>query len=176
MNSTPHRWQRVMVVCGVLVALTLTALTLGARASDGNLNPRVLPPSSTAFGMSYGAWSAAWWQYVLSQPASSSPLNDPTGAGCGVGQFGQVFFLVGAGGGGAATRDQCRVPEGKALFFPLVNAFDVHLPGDGLDTPQQVWDDLHVGFGPFSELHASIDGVPITNLDPATTPYRACAG
>src|SRR5262249_35380232 len=104
-------------------------------------------------------------------------LSDPTGAGCGVGQFGPVFFLVGAGGGGAATRDQCRVPAGKALFFPLVNAFDVHTPGDGLDTPRQLWDDLHVthGFG-LSELHASIDGVPFTNLAPATTPYRACAG
>jgi hypothetical protein len=70
------------------------------------------------------------------------------------------------------------VSAGKALFFPVLNAFDVHTPGDGLDTAQLVWDDLHntIGFGPFSELHAKIDGVPVANLDPANTPYRACAG
>jgi hypothetical protein len=176
MNSTPHRWYRVMVVCGILaLASSLTALTQGARAS-GDLNPGVLPPSSAAFGMTYGAWSAALWQYVLSQPASSNPLLDRTGAGCGVGQSGPVFFLVGTAGSGAATRDQCTVSAGKALFFPLVNAFDVHVPGDGLDTPELVWDDLQSLFGGPFELHASIDGVPVKNLDPVTTPYRACAG
>jgi hypothetical protein len=94
-----------------------------------------------------------------------------------VGQSGPVFFLVGTNGSGAAIRDQCTVPAGKALFFPLVNAFDVHVPGDGLDTPQQVWDDLHItnGFS-ISALHASFDGVPVGNLNPANTPYRACAG
>jgi hypothetical protein len=177
MNSSTHFWSRVLVVCSGVVALVLTAPTRGARASNANPNPGVLPPNSTAFGKSYGAWSAAWWQYVGSQPASSSPLVNTTGAGCGVGQSGPVFFLVGTNGGGAATRDQCTVPPGKALFFPLVNSFDVHVPGDGLDTPQLVWDDLHItnGFS-ISALHASIDGVPVSNLDPANTPYRACAG
>ena len=98
--------------------------------------------------------------------------------GCGTGQSGRVFFLVGTSSSGTATRDGCTVPAGKALFFPLVNAFDVHTPGDGLDTPLLVWNDLQntIGFGPFSELHATIDGVPVGNLNPARTPFRACAG
>src|SRR5207245_1119877 len=140
-----------------------------------NPNPGVLPPNSHAYGKTYGGWSAAWWQYVLSQPASSNPLVDTTGARCGVGQSGPVFFLVGAFGSGKTTRDQCTVPAGKALFFPLVNAFDAHVPGDGLDTPQKVWDDLHIAGGfSISALHASIDGVPVNNLDPGNTPYRVC--
>jgi len=156
---------------GVALATALALPTAGAAAN-------ILPPNSTAFGKSYGGWSAAWWQYVLAQPASSSPLVDPTGAGCGTGQSGRVFFLVGTSSSGTATRDGCTVPAGKALFFPLVNAFDVHTPGDGLDTPLLVWNDLQntIGFGPFSELHATIDGVPVGNLDPARTPFRACAG
>jgi hypothetical protein len=160
-----------------VAALVLTMVSIpAARSAEGN--PGVLPPDANAFGKSYGAWSSAWWQYVLLQPASSNPLVDPTGALCGVGQSGPVFFLVGTAGSGAAIRDECTVPAGKALFFPLLNAFDVHVPGDGLDTPQQVWDDLRItlGFGPFSELHASIDGIPVRSLDPAGTPYRACAG
>ena len=69
------------------------------------------------------------------------------------------------------------MPFGKLLFFPLVNAFDVHTPGDGLDTPDLVWSDLHdtLGFRAIS-LYATVDGVPIPNLDPATSPFRACAG
>jgi hypothetical protein len=135
----------------------------------------------------YGEWSVAWEQYTARLPVSSNPLFDPTGAGCGKGQSGQVFFLVGTFNGGTTTRDSCIVPSGKALFFPLVNAFDVHVACtpqtvnfcDNNDTAAEVWNDLHstsaLGFA-VSELHASIDGVIVNNLSPATTPYRACAG
>jgi hypothetical protein len=163
----------VTAALGVALA-TAMAIPAGAANAAG----KILPPHSHAFGKTNGAWSAAWWQYVLAQPASTNPLNDPTGAGCRTAQAGPVFFLVGTSSTGSATRDQCTVPAGKALFFPLVNAFDVHTPGDGLNTPQDVWNDLQntIGFGPFSELHATIDGVPVGNLDPASTPFRACAG
>ena len=69
------------------------------------------------------------------------------------------------------------MPRGKALFFPLVNAFNVNTPSvEPPKTAQEAWEELEGLFGPISELHASIDGVAVANLDPATTPYRACAG
>ena len=113
----------------------------------------------------------------LEQPNATNPLTDPTGAGCRTGQTGPVFFLVGTAGTGQATRDECVVPSGRLLFFPLVNAFDVHTPGDGLDTPDLVWNDLQntLGFRADS-MYATVDGVPVPNLDPATSPFRACAG
>jgi hypothetical protein len=167
-------YSRVLTATLGIALVAALALPAGGAAAAG----KILPPHSSAFGKTYGAWSAAWWQYVLAQPASSNPLNDSTGAGCAKAQSGPVFFLVGTSSTGTATRDQCTVPAGKALFFPLVNAFDVHTPGDGLDTPELVWNDLQntIGFGPFSELQAKIDGVPVGNLDPASTPFRACAG
>ena len=117
----------------------------------------------------------AWWQYALAQPAATNPLVDPTGAGCRTGQSGPVFFLAGTAGSGTVTRDQCTVPFGRLLFFPLFNAFDVHTPGDGLDTPELVYEDfLKFGFRA-DTLHASVDGVAVRHLDPATTPYRGCA-
>jgi hypothetical protein len=170
-----------------LVSVVATLLLVPAMAvqADGNPNSRVLPPNSSAFGRTYGAWSAGWWQYVESQPASTGPLVSTTGADCGVGQSGQVFFLVGTNGSGSVTRDECVVPVGKALFFPLVNAFDVHVACtpqtatvcDSNDTPLQVWNDLqmNLAFG-ISTLHASIDGMSVSNLNAATTPYRVCAG
>jgi hypothetical protein len=60
--------------------------------------------------------------------------------------------------------------------LPLINAFDVHTPGDGLDTPDLVWQDFSVtlGFG-VDTLDASVDGVPVRGLDPRTGRYRGCA-
>jgi hypothetical protein len=184
MNRVLDRWRRSLAVFGVLAWLMVPVVVWTTPASASNPNPRVLPPNSTAFGKTYGAWSAAWWQYAFAEPTSSNPLLDTTGAGCRVGQSGPVFFLVGTFNGGTATRDECTVPAGKALFFPLVNAVDVHVscavaPGplcDPNDTPAKIWNDLqNAGFGA-SEVHAAIDGVPVQNLNPANTPYRACAG
>jgi hypothetical protein len=129
-------------------------------------------------GPLYDALSVAWWQYTLAQPAATNPLLDTTGANCALGQSGRVFFLVGTTGG-KATRDQCSVRAGKFLFFPLVNAFDVHTPGDGLDDPDVLWDDFtspeHLGFG-VDSLRASVDGLAVRGLDPARGRYRGCAG
>jgi hypothetical protein len=172
-------------VFGAFFGLLALCFVLVTPASATNPNPRVLPPNARAFGETYGSWSAAWWQYVVAQPASTNPLlPDNTGANCRVGQSGRVFFLVGVSGG-TATRNQCTVPAGKALFFPLVNGFDVHVacaqaPNlcDTQDTPEKIWNDFQITFAfQVFTLHAKIDGVPISNLeDPVHTPYRACAG
>jgi hypothetical protein len=160
---------RTVTVLAVVSALAVPA----AAASSPSRAPHVVPP----FGKVYDRLSVAWWQYVLAQPAASNPLLDETGAGCGVGQSGPVFFLVGASGTGQVTRDRCTVRAGRLLFFPLVNAFDVHTPGDGLDTPELVWNDLQVTLAfRVDTLHASVDGVRVRNLNPSTSPYRACAG
>src|SRR5206468_1694663 len=81
-----------------------------------------------------------------------------------------------AAGTGDVTRDECTVPAGKSLFFPLLNFVDLHVPGDGLDTPELVRQDLLSLIGPVIELHASVDGVSVGAIDPETTPFRACAG
>ena len=176
MRFSGHSRSHILAACAVVLALLAMIPARSAYASDGNPNPGALPPHSTAFGKTYNEWAVSWWQYVVSIPQAVNPLFDPTGAGCGVAQSGSVFFLVGAAGSGTVTRDQCVVPAGKALFFPLVNAFDAHVPGDGLDTPDLVWKDLlSYGWGSFSNFHASVDGVPVSDLDPSSTPYRACA-
>ena len=141
------------------VLVMLGALALPATAAAHPQRPPVVP----SVGPLYDALSVAWWQYTLAQPAATNPLLDTTGANCALGQSGRVFFLVGTTGG-KATRDQCSVRAGKFLFFPLVNAFDVHTPGDGLDDPDVLWDDFtspeHLGFG-VDSLRASVDGVAV---------------
>jgi hypothetical protein len=153
-----------------MVTVGVAAAGSAAAASSSRV---VIPPG----GGIYDDLSVAWWKYALEQPNTTNPLLDPTGAGCRIGQSGRVFFLVGTAGTGQATRDQCTVPLGKQLYFPLVNGFDVHVPGDGLDTPALVWHDLQVTLGfRVDSMFATVDGKPVINLDPTTSPYRACAG
>jgi hypothetical protein len=159
-----------IVTAAVAVALMVPAVA--SAAHDRAREPVIVPP----VGKVYDVLSVAWWQHVLAQPAASNPLLDPTGAGCAAGQSGPVFFLVGTAGSVPLTRDQCAVKAGKFLFFPMVNAFDVHTPGDGLDTPELVWTDFTATLGfRVDSLHATVDGVPVRRLNPATSPYRACA-
>jgi hypothetical protein len=67
--------------------------------------------------------AAQWWQWALSAPASSNPLLDTTGQFAAVNQRGRIWFLAGNTGG--ETTRYVTVPAGKALFFPIVNQFDV---------------------------------------------------
>ena len=64
-----------------------------------------------------------WWKWALETPASENPLTDTTGQFAAVNQSGRVWFLAGNTGG--TTVRTVTVPSGKALFFPIVNVFDV---------------------------------------------------
>jgi hypothetical protein len=116
--------KKAVAIAGLLLGVFLAADDVSAQ----NLgNPGILPLNSNAFGRSYGEWSAAWWQWLLSIPNATNP-NLATGTvDCTLGQTGHVWFLAGTFGGLPVTRD-CTIPTGKALFFsPLNGVF-----GDGV--------------------------------------------
>jgi hypothetical protein len=167
----------------VAVAVVLGTLVAVPRALAQKVDPRVVPPNSarSETGNTYEQWSAKWWQYVFSIPAEVNPLFDATGAQCAVEQTGPdtraVFFLVGAiNVSGTATRNDCTVPAGKPLFFPILN---VETDNEGLTT-QLAQGQLRSSFcrrhgltgttcdemiiQTVTELHASIDGVAVPNL------------
>lgn len=151
------------------LAVVLTALALPATAA-ASAPPAIVPPVD---GL-YNHLGTRWWQYMMAQPASNNPLTDPTGANCRTGQSGTVFFLAGTWNTSTADRTQCTVPFGHPLFFPLINAFDTHVPGfDELTTPEKAWVDMNFHA---ASMNATVDGVKVSNLDPATSPYRGCAG
>jgi hypothetical protein len=88
-------------------ALTLTMVA--------NLTLAQYPPASHL--------ATSWWQWALETPASENPLTDTTGQFAAVNQSDPVWFLAGNIGG--ITVRTITVPSGKALFFPIVNVFDV---------------------------------------------------
>ena len=104
-------------VAGIVVILGLMMIATTPAAQAG-----VWPPgSSTQYGNTYGEWSASWIQWLLSIPAATNPALDTTGANCGVGQSGPVWFL--AGTFGTSETRNCTIPAGKSLFFPILNGF-----------------------------------------------------
>lgn len=106
--------------------LSIAAVALGAASTP------VLADSDS--GDSFKELSAQWWQWALSIPVASNPLydpvqaSDPTAVNCMVGQRGPVWFLGGATSGGTYRRT-CSVPEGIALFFPVINSVNINTPG-----------------------------------------------
>ena len=99
--------------------LTLAAMLLSAtgvfaqvtnsidcnQGGHGNGCPMVgvYPPGSNPLGVTYGEWTAKWWQWLLSIPGPVNPNLDTTGANCAQGQSGPVWFLAGRFSSGPQT-------------------------------------------------------------------------
>jgi hypothetical protein len=62
----------------------------------------------------------AWWQWAYTFPRTSGPVADLTGAECGAGQKGFIWFLAGTCESRLIHRT-CKLPFGKYLFFPVIN-------------------------------------------------------
>jgi hypothetical protein len=168
MQSMKSAWRQTMAVVVVAVAL-LYAAPATVAAADSSSTSGVLPINSHPAGMTYGQWSAAWWQYAYSLPNSSSPLFDATGGRCAVGQpyiaHRKVFFLAGAVFGGEQSQS-CTIPAGTMLFFPLLN---IELDnGCPLVNPPlavaQLRSAAQSAIDQVTNLHASIDGRAVENL------------
>lgn len=109
-----------IAVASFIMAILLCAPTpsLAQRDEQDNL---AYPPDSTPFGMTYGDWIAAWWQYVLAVPASTNPALDTTGQYCNLGQSsGPVFFLNSSFVPGVLVTRACTIHGAKALYIPNV--------------------------------------------------------
>lgn len=144
----------------LVVVLVIFATTQLAFAGD--ITRGVAPANSSPYGMPYSQWGAAWWRYVMSFPAATSPLVDATGANCGAGQSGPVFFLVGTAGGDA-VRSECVIPAGKAILFPVINVACA-IPEDGGTKDEVVNLCSREYFDFVDTAQATVDGVAIKNV------------
>ncbi len=112
--------------------------------------------------------SAEWWQWATSIPVPENPILDLTGEKCVVGQRGSVWFLAGNFGGGMTTRT-CSLPEGKVLFFPVVNFVNIDAPNICGQGPEMIpVEELRAGPAEFidgvTNLSVEVDNKPIRNL------------
>ena len=118
----------MLVIFGIVSCLVSLPISGALAGNDRANNPRVMPPHACPFGKSYHEWSAEWWKWQLSLPASDHPAFSVDGQNCGAGQSGKVWFLTGAfttefpeNEFNTIVRESCSVPAGKAIFFPIIN-------------------------------------------------------
>ena len=79
-------------------------------------------------GKSLARYADMWWQWSYSMPAHQSPVRDLTGDACHINQRGKVWYLAG-GYDKARIQRKCQIPEGKHVFFPIINR--VYWPDKG---------------------------------------------
>ena len=152
-------------------ALALMLALATSLALAGNPNPKILPIKSMPYGMSYGQWGDAWWQWAMSIPADMNPVMDTTGEFAAVGQSGPVWFLAGTYGGGVPTERTVTIPAGKALFFPIYNWLWINFPllGDNPWSAEQeayirAWLAEQMDAVEPGDLACEIDGRPVAKI------------
>jgi hypothetical protein len=159
MHSIFHVGEKAMnkIIFSIAVAGLALGIPTNMAIADGNDVP--LP-----------ALTAQWWQWAISIPAGQNPQTDPDGSSCMIGQRGNVWFLGGTFAGGPAARS-CAVPEGVALFFPIINEVNINAPNVcGQDANNESVKDLR------QMSKAFIDAVPLSSVkvqvDGEEAPFR----
>lgn len=114
MKGLTHSRSAALTMCAVLAVLLLFGI-VGPSLADYP----VIPPCAKPYGRTYGAWSAAFWEWAFSLPVDYHPLMDTAPASAG--QSGPVWFIGGSFVSASVER-YIDVPEGVALFFPIFNA------------------------------------------------------
>jgi len=85
---------------------------------------RLFTEMDMPYGMTYGAWTVKWWQWVLSIPLDVNPLTDQTGQHWNIHQpSSDVWFL--AGNIGALNKTfphrSIKMKSGRSLLLPVLN-------------------------------------------------------
>lgn len=154
-----------MLNCARLIGAV--ALTLGV-AQQASAQVQIVPPGNDVARETQLFWAQAWWQWALGIPAPSNPLSDTTGQYGDVNNHGPVFFLAGNFGGPSART--ITVPDGKPIFFPVINSFFVPINLDGTYNPSPCTTPLTltcaiqaVSFTQAENMAVQIDGVSLDN-------------
>jgi hypothetical protein len=179
-NNIPQltRTSRTSGFLSALIGLALLAAAGSpAFAGAGNLgNPRVFPPQSHPYGLSYAEWAERYWQWSQAFPSTANPATGTAPAESA--QAGPVWFLASAPFSpvpGAATARHITIPAGTSLFAPALSFFNNNaaLPVNTTFTEEEllqqandIWDGLAI------RTECIIDGVPVKGLEnPQETAY-----
>lgn len=130
--------------------------------SQQSADKAVYPLNSKPFGLTYGDWTARWWQWTISIPKDVNPGGDTSGKDCGLKQSGPVWFLAGTFGG-PSTRT-CTIPAGKAIMLSLINAECDFRAKPNLKDEQQLLACAKSENEGITGLDATVDGVKTPGL------------
>ena len=81
-------------------------------------------PGARICDRTFGEWTAEWWRWIMSTPASVSPLLDETGQHAGMNQpTSCVWFLTGSFACSEKNYPfrKVKIPRGRSILFPIIN-------------------------------------------------------
>ena len=137
-------------------------LVSGLDGDPSVFRPRVVPPSWSIFGRTYGEWSTAYWQWLLSIPAETNPGLDDTGEFVGMHQWGPVWYLAGNFGRGGTVRT-ATIPRGRHLFVMVAAWFCSPHLGDPKDVGG-LRAECAAAVGETQSVRIEVDGREVENL------------
>ena len=156
----------------IFIAIILAFLAVTwPRTAEGQITNGVFASGSSPYGKTYAQWSAGWWQWNFSRPTTNSSIQDT--APISIGQTGTVWFLGGTFGSSGARTRTGSVPEGTALFFPIVDSWadNANCPVDHYTTTQLRSIAASYQDQAFA-MSCTIDGQNTVDLNGASTSYR----
>jgi hypothetical protein len=148
------------VIFGIIFIFIFMSVVKSVGAD--NINPQVFSIDSKPYGMTYGQWTAKWFQWLMSIPLADNPAADDTGKNCGQKQEGPVWFLPGTAGGKAERT--CAIPAQKAILFPIISAEYSYKEYPNLKTESELRKGVVLNQDKVTSLEASVDGMQLKDL------------
>jgi hypothetical protein len=156
----------IIIMVGISTTPFIYAQTNNASNSSSTNTAstgKIFPPDTMPYNMTYGEWSAKWWQWILSIPTENNPLNDDNGRNCAVEQSGPVWFLVGTTGG--LIERTCTIPGGSAILIPVINGECSYAEYPSFGSESELRSCAITQMDKATQLKARIDGVDVTDLN-----------
>jgi hypothetical protein len=169
-HSTQLQTYRYVFLLSVITLALAVAPSTNIVRGD-NINPGVYSTQSAPYGIPYQQWMAKYWQWDFSIPKAQHPRDNYTPEKCAYGQQGPVWFLIESLHIETEERT-CTIPAGKSILAAVLTA-ECDRSDPTLHNDQELricaTEGNDVGLG---EVSATLDGVPIKNLDQ----YRTDSG
>lgn len=118
------------------------------------------------FGKSWEEWAALWCNWILSIPKKMNPALDETGKYCAINQNDEnVWFLAGTFGNVIPVKRICKIPAGRAIFFPILEKEDSFTEDQDLTTEQELIKRVTDATNLVIQMEANIDGRRLNQLE-----------
>jgi len=164
LNFKPQKVATIFATTLFVIAVTSSLSGIPfVHAQQGSGILGVFPPDSRPYGLTYGEWTAKWWQWAYSMPEAVNPMIDDTGRNCANNQTGPVWFLAGTGGG-AVTRE-CTIPSDKGILIPIINVVCESTTDPSLDTEAELRACAKADQDTVIGKEIIVDGLNVGNLD-----------
>jgi hypothetical protein len=166
-NARIHGYAILLLLSIILSPLVMALPSVNFVKGD-EINPYVYPTTSSPYGISYQEWTAKFWQWLLSLPASQHPRESYTPDKCANGQEGPVWFLE-APLSGKQDRT-CTIPNGKSILAAILNG-ECDTSDSTLRSDEDVRKCATEG-NDYGVISGTLDGVEIKDLNK----YRVDSG